>query len=131
MPNNALVLVFAACAAFERAAQRSESRIDVRASSTVSRTRWGVSICMMSSRSVAGMWQNAPAPTIARIGKRNKNHGLRTPRRITHDARPLHRITIFHPEVKYPKHAVPYGVLPDDILQYFHLVFEKYYVYQY
>ncbi|MFH1430526.1 MAG: hypothetical protein ABIG71_03330 [Candidatus Uhrbacteria bacterium] len=45
--------------------------------------------------------------------------------RCTHDERPLKRITVFHPEVKYPKPAVPYGVLPDDLLQYFHLMFEK------
>ncbi|MFA6588597.1 MAG: hypothetical protein WCT08_06060 [Patescibacteria group bacterium] len=45
--------------------------------------------------------------------------------RLPHDARPLKRITIFHPEVVYPKPAIPYGVLPDDLLQFFHKVFEK------
>lgn len=40
-------------------------------------------------------------------------------------SRPLHRITIFHPEVQYPKPAIPYGVLPDDLLDYCHRVFEK------
>ncbi len=45
--------------------------------------------------------------------------------RIPHDARPLQRITVFHPEVKYPKPAIPYKVLPDDLLDYFHQVFEK------
>jgi len=45
--------------------------------------------------------------------------------RMPHDRRPLYRITIFHPEVKYPGPAVHYKVLPDDLLQYFHLVFEK------
>lgn len=45
--------------------------------------------------------------------------------RIPHDARPLKRITVFHPEVKYPKPAVHYGVLPDDLLHYFHQIFEK------
>ncbi|HIK08771.1 MAG TPA: hypothetical protein IGS52_00635 [Oscillatoriaceae cyanobacterium M33_DOE_052] len=39
---------------------------------------------------------------------------------IPHDARPLHRITIFHPEVKYPKPALPYKILPDELLDYFH-----------
>ena len=43
--------------------------------------------------------------------------------RLPHDARPLHRVTIFHPEVRYPKPAVPVGVLPDDVLHYFHQVF--------
>lgn len=46
-------------------------------------------------------------------------------KRILHDERPMHRITIFHPEVRYPKPATPYKVLPDNLLQYFHLVFEK------
>lgn len=50
---------------------------------------------------------------------RPKNSGDRIP----HDARPLHRITIFHPEVRYPKPAIPYQVLPDDLLHYFHQVF--------
>lgn len=45
--------------------------------------------------------------------------------RIRHDTRPLHRITVFHPDVAYPKPAVPYSTLTDDLLQYFHLVFEK------
>jgi hypothetical protein len=45
--------------------------------------------------------------------------------RIPHDERPLRRITVFHPEVRYPKPAIPYGVLPDDLLQHFHRVFEK------
>lgn len=46
-------------------------------------------------------------------------------KRILHDARPLYRITVFNPEVKYPKPAIPYNMLPDDLLQHFHLVFEK------
>jgi H/ACA ribonucleoprotein complex subunit 3 len=45
--------------------------------------------------------------------------------RINHAARPLKRITIFNPEVKYPKPAVPYGVLPDDLLQSFHQIFDE------
>jgi H/ACA ribonucleoprotein complex subunit 3 len=40
-------------------------------------------------------------------------------------ARSLHRITIFHPEVRYPKPAIPYRVLPDELLHYFHQVFER------
>lgn len=46
-------------------------------------------------------------------------------KRIPHQARPLYRITVFHPEVKYPKPATPYKVLPDELLQYFHQVFEQ------
>ncbi|HEY9705543.1 MAG TPA: hypothetical protein V6C58_24105, partial [Allocoleopsis sp.] len=44
---------------------------------------------------------------------------------IPHTARPLHRITIFDPEVKYPKPAIPYEVLPDDLLQQFYQQFLK------
>lgn len=46
-------------------------------------------------------------------------------KRIQHGARPLHRITVFNPEVKYPKPAIPYGVLPDELLDFFHRIFEK------
>ena len=45
--------------------------------------------------------------------------------RISPDARPLHRLTVFDPNVIYPKPAVPYGVLPDELLQQFHQVFER------
>lgn len=45
--------------------------------------------------------------------------------RIPHEARPLHRITVFNPAVKYPKPALPYKLLPDDLLHYFHQVFEQ------
>ncbi len=45
--------------------------------------------------------------------------------RLTNEARPMQRITVFHPDVRYPKPAVPYQVLPDDLLQQFHLIFEK------
>ncbi|MFH1210532.1 MAG: hypothetical protein V1645_01320, partial [archaeon] len=44
---------------------------------------------------------------------------------VPHSARPLHRITVFHPDVRYPKPAVHYKVLPDDILHHFQQVFEK------
>ncbi|MBD2188909.1 hypothetical protein [Pseudanabaena mucicola] len=44
---------------------------------------------------------------------------------IPHSARPLQRITIFHPDVRYPKPAIPYQVLSDDLLQHFHNCFEK------
>lgn len=55
--------------------------------------------------------------------------GVYKPKKIVkqanHQSRSLGRITIFHPEVFYTKHAVPYKVLPDDLLHYFHLIFEK------
>lgn len=44
---------------------------------------------------------------------------------IPRDKRPLKRITIFNPDVRYPKPAARFDVLPDDLLHYFHLVFEK------
>ncbi|MGE5660156.1 MAG: hypothetical protein ACM37W_26500 [Actinomycetota bacterium] len=45
--------------------------------------------------------------------------------RIPQEARCLQGITIFHPEVIYPKPAIPYKVLPDELLHYFYQVFEK------
>jgi hypothetical protein len=45
--------------------------------------------------------------------------------RVPQDVRPLRRLTVFHRQVRYPKPAVPYGRLPDDLLHYFHEVFEK------
>lgn len=46
-------------------------------------------------------------------------------KKIPHGKRPLKRITVFNPEVRYPKPAIPFSVLPDDLLQHFHQVFEK------
>ena len=46
-------------------------------------------------------------------------------KRVSHETRPLHRITVFNPEVRYPKPATPYIVLPDDLLQHFYKIFEK------
>ena len=45
--------------------------------------------------------------------------------RVPHEARPLHRMTIFHPEVQYPKPAIPYGTLPDELLHYWHRGFAQ------
>ena len=44
--------------------------------------------------------------------------------RIPHSTRPLKRITVFNAEVKYPKPALPYAILSDELLQYFHQCFE-------
>lgn len=46
-------------------------------------------------------------------------------KRIPESSRPLRRITFFHPEVRYPKPATHYSVLPDDLLEHLHQVFEK------
>jgi H/ACA ribonucleoprotein complex subunit 3 len=45
--------------------------------------------------------------------------------RIPHEARPQQRITVFHPQVRYPKPAIPYTILPDELLHHFQQVFEK------
>jgi hypothetical protein len=46
-------------------------------------------------------------------------------RLVPHGARPLHRITVFHPDVRYPKPALPREVLPDDLLHELALRFER------
>lgn len=55
--------------------------------------------------------------------------GLYKPTDHTHKvaeaARPMHRISVFHPEVQYPKAASPLYLLPDDLLQYLHGTFER------
>jgi len=47
------------------------------------------------------------------------------PTNVLHAERPLRRITVFNKDVRYPKPAIPYEVLPDELLSYFHRVFEK------
>lgn len=44
---------------------------------------------------------------------------------VIHNERPLHHITVFNPEVKYPKPAIHFRVLPDDLLEFFQKTFEK------
>ena len=44
-------------------------------------------------------------------------------KRIAHAARPLRRVTVFDPEVVYPRPALHYGVLPDEFLAYLHGTF--------
>jgi|SRR3989344_364623 len=44
---------------------------------------------------------------------------------IGHDSRSMSRITVFNPEVIYPVPSKHFNILPDDLLQHFHLVFEK------
>lgn len=45
--------------------------------------------------------------------------------RIPHSARPLKRITVFDSEVKYPKPALAYSILSDDLLHHFHNCFKS------
>src|SRR3989344_2065465 len=42
---------------------------------------------------------------------------------VPHDGRPLKRITVFNHEVRYPKPARPYKILPDELLGYFERTF--------
>ncbi|MBI4118848.1 MAG: hypothetical protein HY452_01135 [Parcubacteria group bacterium] len=46
-------------------------------------------------------------------------------KKVAHNVRPLHRITVFHPEVRYPRPSRHFSVLSDGLLQYFFDVFEK------
>ena len=46
-------------------------------------------------------------------------------KRIAHSARPLHRITIFDGEVVYPKPALHFSLLPDELLHYLHEIFAE------
>jgi H/ACA ribonucleoprotein complex subunit 3 len=45
--------------------------------------------------------------------------------RIPHDARSLHRVTVFDPDVVYPKPAIHWSVLTDELLHFFHEVFKN------
>lgn len=45
--------------------------------------------------------------------------------RLTYADRVLKRITVFNPQVRYPKPAIPYNMLPDELLQNFTQIFEK------
>jgi len=44
---------------------------------------------------------------------------------VEHSARPLKRITVFDPQVRYPKKARPYKILPDELLNTFFQFFVK------
>jgi H/ACA ribonucleoprotein complex subunit 3 len=46
-------------------------------------------------------------------------------KRIPHEARALHSVSVFNSEVKYPKAALPLKYLSDETLGYFENVFEK------
>ncbi|NTV47048.1 MAG: hypothetical protein HGB11_11125 [Chlorobiales bacterium] len=46
-------------------------------------------------------------------------------KKVLQDKRPLLGISIFNPEVGYPKPATPYKVLPDELLDLFYKTFEK------
>lgn len=46
-------------------------------------------------------------------------------KRMQECQRPLRRVTVFHPDVRYPKPAIPYRVLPDDLLHALSMIFER------
>jgi hypothetical protein len=46
-------------------------------------------------------------------------------KRMQECLRPLRRVTVFHPDVRYPKPAIPYRILPDDFLHALSMIFER------
>lgn len=46
-------------------------------------------------------------------------------KRVAEPERPLHRLTVFNADTRYPKPATPLSTLPDDLLHLFLQVFEK------
>ncbi|MCP3143082.1 hypothetical protein [Pyxidicoccus xibeiensis] len=58
------------------------------------------------------------------VGPHGGVHRPKTPgARMTPASRVLQRVTVFHPEVQYPKPALPLHTLPDDVLHHLHRVF--------
>ncbi|QSQ21833.1 hypothetical protein JY651_42915 [Pyxidicoccus parkwayensis] len=58
------------------------------------------------------------------VGPHGGVHRPKTPgMRTTPASRVLQRVTVFHPEVQYPKPALPLSTLPDDVLHHLHRVF--------
>ncbi len=45
--------------------------------------------------------------------------------KVAEALRPLQRITVFNPEVQYPRAALPICMLPDDLLQHLYATFER------
>lgn len=50
-------------------------------------------------------------------------HRPKVGKRLQHDARVLQRLTVFDPDVLYPRPALPLDTLPDDLLVHFEQVF--------
>ncbi len=46
-------------------------------------------------------------------------------KRLLHDERPLHRVSVFHSDVRYPKPAMPLRSLSDDLLHQLERIFVK------
>ncbi|MFO0589193.1 MAG: hypothetical protein U0441_16775 [Polyangiaceae bacterium] len=63
--------------------------------------------------------------TLLCVGPYGGIYRARGGEKVAHDARPLRRITVFHPEVVYPKPAVPWSALPDEIVHSLVRTFER------
>jgi len=59
------------------------------------------------------------------VGPYGGVHRPTSGKRLQHDDRVLSRITVFSPEVLYPKPALPLTVLPDELLDYFTRVYQN------
>lgn len=73
---------------------------------------YAYSVMLMKSLLYCDPYGGVYKPKIASLG-------------IPHARRPLRRLTVFHKDVRYPKPAIPYEALPDELLHYFHEVFEN------
>lgn len=58
------------------------------------------------------------------VGPYGGVHRPKVGKRLQHDDRVLNRLTVFNPDVIYPKPAMPYDRLPDELLEHFHKVYE-------
>ena len=63
--------------------------------------------------------------TLLYVGPYGGVHRPAMGRPATAEARPLKRITVFDPAVRYPKPAIPYQALPNDLLHYFEETFAR------
>lgn len=59
------------------------------------------------------------------VGPYGGVHRPKSGQRLQHDARVLARLTVFDSNVVYPKPAIPLNVMPDEVLDYMHQVFEQ------
>lgn len=59
------------------------------------------------------------------VGPYGGVHRPQKGKRLQHDARVLQRVTLFNPDVVYPKPALSLNLLPDALLDHFHKVYEK------
>ena len=70
--------------------------------------------CLLYVDPYSGLYKPAAPGTGSGAQSQGKGSG-----KVAESARPLHHITIFSPDVRYPRPAIPYRALPDDLLEYF------------